>query len=80
MHASQRSAVRKLESVENHFTGYGIFAFEKLLSFCKCRDGTVQRVSPNSHPTLSTPRNFTFLNIPTIFIHPNDCSTRFRFR
>ena len=34
----------------------------------------------NSHPTLSIPRNFTFLSIPTIFIHPNDCSTRLRFR
>jgi hypothetical protein len=26
----------------------------------------------NSHPTLSILRNFTFLNIPTIFIQPND--------
>jgi len=29
---------------------------------------------------LSIPRNFTFFSIPTIFIHPNDCSTRFLFR
>ncbi len=27
----------------------------------------------NSYPTLSIPRNFTFLDIPAIFIHPNDC-------
>ncbi len=32
----------------------------------------------NSQPTLSIPRNFTFFSIPTIFIHPNDCSTRFQ--
>ena len=32
----------------------------------------------NSHPTLLIPRSFTFLSIPTIFIHPNDCSTRLR--
>jgi hypothetical protein len=37
-------------------------------------------VKINSHPTFSIPRNFTFLSIPTIFIHPNDCSTRFLFR
>jgi hypothetical protein len=33
----------------------------------------------NSQPTFSTPRNFTFFSIPITFIHPNDCSTSFRF-
>src|SRR2546425_3317579 len=36
-------------------------------------------VKVNSHPTFSSPRNFTFFSIPMTFIHPNDCSTRFRF-
>jgi hypothetical protein len=31
-------------------------------------------------PSLSIPRTFTFFSIPTIFIRPNDCSTRLRFR
>src|SRR2546425_12231364 len=36
-------------------------------------------VKVNSHPTFSSPRNFTFFSMPMTFIHPNDCSTRFRF-
>src|SRR5437899_4342422 len=36
-------------------------------------------VKVNSHPTFSSPRNFTFFSMPITFIHPNDCSTRFRF-
>ncbi len=34
----------------------------------------------NNQPTFALPRNFTFLSIPILFIHPKLCSIRFLFR